>query len=253
MNGQPDNKKDTLSNKAFDKHLFFANTRYLLKQTDLKLGELERKAGREPGYMARLEKAGNTTDPTIEFVATVSEELGVSIDYLTRLSLTEITPDDDYKLRFLEKLKTDTFSGKLTWHKEKREELQGLLGYDKFAPAHKLLEYQDKERKTVVLVSDTFGSNTQFAGDCYFTEIKGKELYLMNMMNYPYTSDDKYQYVMEIWITEGLFSKDFICGTNELPSIAEEIKDIYDIISEKLKKPTLNKNVMEFVDSFLND
>ena len=68
------------SDKNFDKLKLFRNIRKLLSSTGIKLGQIEKEAGCQPGYMSRLEKAGNTTDPTVEFVVTAAKALEVSID-----------------------------------------------------------------------------------------------------------------------------------------------------------------------------
>ena len=57
--------------KNFNKTLCFSNIRELLRQNpDVKIGQIEKEAGIRLGYMSRLEKDGNTSEPSMEFVVT---------------------------------------------------------------------------------------------------------------------------------------------------------------------------------------
>ena len=46
------------------------------------------------GYMSRLEKPDNSSEPTLEFVATAAKMLGVSIDFLISANIDEVTPTE---------------------------------------------------------------------------------------------------------------------------------------------------------------
>ena len=76
------NNRDNDGCKNFNKFLLFSNIRELLKASDIKIGQIEKEAGLQNGYMSRLEKLDNSTDPSAEFLVTVSKLLKVSIDSL---------------------------------------------------------------------------------------------------------------------------------------------------------------------------
>ena len=60
--------------KNFNKYTCFNNIRALLKvNPDVKIGMIEKEAGVRLGYMSRLEKPDNSSEPTLEFVATAAD------------------------------------------------------------------------------------------------------------------------------------------------------------------------------------
>lgn len=74
--------------KNFNKTLCFSNIRELLRQNpDVKIGQIEKEAGIRLGYMSRLEKDGNTSEPSMEFVVTAAKLLKVSVDTLISVDL----------------------------------------------------------------------------------------------------------------------------------------------------------------------
>ena len=90
--------------KNFNKKLCFSNIRELLKNSDVKIGQIEREAGLKVGYVARLEKDDNTAEPSMEFIMTASKMLKISIDTLVSIDLTDLTPSEKYLIDFFGKL-----------------------------------------------------------------------------------------------------------------------------------------------------
>ena len=114
------------SKKHFDKYLLFQNIRELMKGTEIKLGQIEKEAGCQPGYMSRLDKTDSATDPTAEFIITAAQILGVSVDVLLNVTIKEMSANELYMVRFLEKLIRDTIGEKLSWVKEPLYSLQDI-------------------------------------------------------------------------------------------------------------------------------
>ena len=100
--------------RNFDKYICFNNIRTLLKvNSDVKIGMIEKEAGVRLGYMSRLEKPDNTSEPTMEFVSTAAKMLDVSIDFLVSANIDEVTPTEEYVLKFLKNISDDAKSGRL--------------------------------------------------------------------------------------------------------------------------------------------
>ena len=100
----------------FDKVRFLSNLYSLIKEKGKKLGELEKSAGVSVGYFSRINKEGSNTIPTVEVVAALASELGVSMDTLVFGNFLEPTVTEEYLIDFLERLLQDT---KLTPHMRK--------------------------------------------------------------------------------------------------------------------------------------
>lgn len=112
------------NNKHYDKKTCFENIRTLLKKNpNIKIGQIEKEAGLGLGYMSRLEKENNTTEPSLNFITTAAKMLGVSIDTLLFQNLSELTSTDDFLLKFLEKVIAETKNGTAVWIEEDIEKV----------------------------------------------------------------------------------------------------------------------------------
>ena len=101
--------------RKFNKALCIQNIRYLLSKKNVRLGDIERASGNSPGYLSRLEKPDNTTDPSIEFLMNAAEMLGVGLDELTKGKMEELSPNEEILVAFMEKLLKDTKDDELNW------------------------------------------------------------------------------------------------------------------------------------------
>lgn len=91
--------------RNFNKGICFSNIRLLLKQnSDVKIGQIEKDVGVRLGYMPRLEKTENTSEPSIGFVVTAAKFLGVGLDTLLLVDLSGLTPTEQYLVSFIDKL-----------------------------------------------------------------------------------------------------------------------------------------------------
>ncbi len=127
------------SEKSFDKKTCLANIRFLLSMLSVKLGDIETNAGVSIGYLSRLEKEGNKSDPSIEFLATAAKMLGVTLDTLLYAKLGELSNDEKYLIQFLTMLKIDTDEDKIVWEMESADKLDKLQGMpDAFGSPHPL-------------------------------------------------------------------------------------------------------------------
>ena len=101
--------------RKFNKALCIQNIRYLLSKKDVRLGDIERASGNSPGYLSRLEKPDNTTDPSIEFLMNAAEMLGVGLDELTKGKMEELSPNEEMLSAFMDRLIENTKSDDLYW------------------------------------------------------------------------------------------------------------------------------------------
>jgi hypothetical protein len=128
------------ADKNFNKQNCFANIRALLKENpDIKIGMIEKEAGIRLGYMARLEKPNNTSEPSMEFVVTAAKMLGVTVDMLISGQIEGLNGNQRFVLNFLDTLIVDTLSGDMNWEKETPKELENVSYYNG-EPAHCLMK-----------------------------------------------------------------------------------------------------------------
>lgn len=99
----------------YDKYQVFSNIRYHLnKNPNVKIGQIEKAAGIRLGYMARLIKEDNNTEPSIRFIYQAARMLSVSID---QLIYSNVGLEYEYVSTFLNKMIASTVNSKLLWEK----------------------------------------------------------------------------------------------------------------------------------------
>ncbi len=116
--------------KLFNKKTCIENIRFLLSERPVKLGDIERDAGVSAGYLARLEKDSNTTDPSIEFLLVASKKFGIFLDTLVNTKLNRVTKSEEELIQFLIQLKKDTDNDELAWVGDSLEKLESYKQKD---------------------------------------------------------------------------------------------------------------------------
>lgn len=251
--------------KSFNKYVCFSNIRELLRQKpDVKLGQIEKDAGCQPGYMSRLEKANSTGEPSIEFVVTASKALGVGLDTLLTVDLVQLTPTENYLVSLIQKLISDTVADKLYWNKESAEYLMRqetdingnvdhpLFNYETFYEEGET-EYPD-EVSRVVFASNAFDVHTAIAGDCFNIRLKnGATVYLMDISKSVYHMNDPNAFVKEIWIYTPGVGSSFLVDNRSIGSISALVNSLFAAVSERMKHPRIRKEHLYALDAFMKD
>ena len=251
--------------RNFNKSLCFSNIRELLRQNpEVKIGQIEKEAGIRLGYLSRLEKEGNTAEPSMEFIVTAAKLLKVSLDTLVSVNLTGLTPTEQYIVNFFDKLKADTLADKLDWNIESADYLNRLDTDMNGYVDHPLFdmetfyeesecEYPDEVTR-VVFTSHSFGPKTYICDDCFNLRMKnGTTLYLMDIEKSVHKVNDQSAYAKEIWTyTPHVGCQFLVCNKDETP-IATLVDTLFSIVKERMQHPKLNKAVMYAIDSFMRD
>lgn len=142
--------------KRFNRERCLENIDFLLAQKDVKLGALETESGNHPGYLSRMKSGKSSSDPSIEFLMTASEQLEVPLDMLVSSRLSEMSATEKFILDFFKKVIMDTQEDKIDWVRETVAELEKLevvddgQGYP--SVNHPILQYKKKEQKIITFV-----------------------------------------------------------------------------------------------------
>ena len=107
----------------FDKSRLISNIYYLAKKKNIKIGDIETKAGVSLGYISRLNKEENKTVPNIEFLVSVANSLGVSLDSLLENDFSTRTFDENKIISFLDKLTAQTKAYQIAWECETADDI----------------------------------------------------------------------------------------------------------------------------------
>lgn len=251
--------------KNFNKKLCFSNIRELLRQNpDVKIGQIEKEAGIRLGYMSRLEKEGNTSEPSMEFIVSAAKLLKVSIDTLVSTDLTALTPTEQYIVNFFDKLKADTLKDKLDWNRETafnlnriEPDMNGWIYHPLFAE-ETFYEESDceypEEVTRIVFNSKTFGPHTFICGDCFNLRLKnGTTLYLMDIERSVHMTADTSAYAKEAWMYVPHKGCQLLVASQDDTPVASLLELLFATVKERMEHPKINKDVMSAIDSFMND
>lgn len=251
--------------KNFNKTLCFSNIRELLRQnSDVKIGQIEKEAGIRLGYMSRLEKDGNTSEPSMEFIVSAAKLLKVSIDTLITVDLTGLTPTEQYIVSFFDKLKADTLKDKLDWNSETafnlnrmEPDINGWVYHPLFAEEtfYEETECEYPEEVTrIVFNSKTFGPHTYICGDCFNLRLKnGTTLYLMDIEKSVHRTGDTSAFAKEAWVSVPNKGCQVLVASQDNTPVAPLIEVLFSTVKERMEHPKVNNDVMYAIDSFMKD
>lgn len=252
------------SEKKFNKYICFSNIRELLKDSNAKIGQIEKEAGCQPGYMSRLDKKGNNSEPSVEFIVTAAKLLGTSIDTLILVDLAELTPTERYLVTFFEKLKRDTLEDKLDWNIETPDylgrmepDINGWVEHPLFSMEtfweEGETEYPDEVTR-IVFTSNSFGPRTAINADCYNLRLKNKSvLYLMDICKSVHRVGDPNAFAKEIWMCTPGEGSQLLMTNKKLSPLVPLVETLFDTVSERMQHPKLKKNLQSVIDAFLQD
>lgn len=249
--------------KSFNSKLMFDNIAFLVKESGRKIGELEAESGVSAGYISRTSKDGGAK-PGIDFVVKVADALGVSIDVLLNINLSELSPTERYLLSFLDKLRRNTLDFKLDWEPASADQLNNMKPGHTGYVNHPLFSVQSSMEKTedgcpkqvrhAVMISNSFGINTVINGSCYGLSMKNDAyLYLMDVRKSTCDVHDPKAYAKEVWLCPSYNPSQFLCSTLEGAALAEPINSLFDAVAEYSKHPRLKYEIRNILDAFLAD
>lgn len=251
--------------KNFNKTLCFSNIRELLRQNpDVKIGQIEKEAGIRLGYMSRLEKAGNTSEPSMEFIVSAAKLLKVSVDTLISVDLTGLTPTEQYLVHFFDKLKADTLKDKLDWIRESAFNLNRIERDMDGSIYHPLFDeetfYEESECEypnevtRIVFNSKTFGPKTCIADDCFNLRLKnGTTLYLMDIEKSVHKTNDMSAYAKEAWMYVPYKGSQLLVASQDDTPVAPLLEALFSTVKERMEHPKVNNDVMYAIDAYMKD
>ena len=243
--------------EIFDKKTCLDNIYYLAKQKNIKIGELESKAGVSAGYLSRINKDDNTTNPGIEVLVSIANELEVPLEILIRSNLSTLTGTDEYILRFLKKLLKDTDSDTLIWDKMLSNDLYSFIkgtldaGYYSSNPLFAAgidPDFPEDGPWLVYNPIDDESFNVSKIKDFFYTKLSGLDtLYLVVI-----EPTDDHAYCELRLVSDGKAEE--ICSTKQSPlSVSEIIRGLYKSINFSRSRLHIKQAVKSVIDAYLTD
>lgn len=251
--------------KNFNKYTCFNNIRALLKvNPDVKIGMIEKETGVRLGYMSRLEKPDNSSEPTLEFVATAAKMLGVSIDFLISANIDEVTPTEKYILEFMKKISDDSKCENLYWHREACQRINTPTDiYSNYGPAPHPLQTPDENSMDCQGNYSMSSFYSRFypekeinvIGNVYWTRLEDAEsdMYILPCSIKMDTHSTEEQSCYEIYLVAPDKSVVPLCNTlMACDLIKSAIKDLYKQIEVMASHVNIDNKARSVIDAYLN-
>lgn len=234
---------------GFDKTNFIKNVKYLAKEKNFKIGELEASVGVSPGYISRLDKEGNTSIPGIDIICSFAKKLNISVDVLLFEDVSGVNATTNYVLSFLRKLSIETNNNQINWH---RYDAEKLIEQDLFNPL--MTPHVDA---TGLIQKVSYQYNSRFiespfelAGDIYSAGISGGTTALLSRVS---PCDINYSQIgYELYLYDGDKIMNVCASTadyNEL--LCNGLEELYGTITQKFKEPHLDEEVKKKINIYM--
>ena len=255
-----DKIRDALSNKGvFNKDRCFRNIKYYMQKKGVRIGQIEGLANCRVGYMSRLAKPDNTSEPSIMFIAAAAKLLGVTMDELIYGEPEELSGDEKYVDDFLHDLINDTNKGVIQWEKERVDILRRNYNYfDEQIPEHPLLQLDegildsDGSPCIVRYISHFYKESSINIKGCFSAILCGKDkVYLVwcsTEKNDEYIPDKTF---FEIYVTGDDGKANPVCNTlktAEMLSITVDI--LYKIAVDDAASVHVNSSAKSIIDNY---
>lgn len=252
-----------------DKSVLFDNINYLLNKTGKKIGEFEKEVGVSVGYISR-KALGDGTKIKLDFVVNAARTLGVTIDMLLSVKLSELSATEKYLVTFIDKLTKDTADEHLIddWEMETASYLQNEVTVNEngccthplaLATNRKVHEDDGYPYVTydIAWPSRAYGLHSTISGNWLKLELGDKGvLYLTQVTDSESDPTEKNAVVKELWLVTGqdeCSENHFLCNSQGHKEIAQAIDNLYLTAFKAAKTPVIQAEAKNIIDAFMRD
>jgi len=237
---------------TFDKKRCLANIYFLAKEKNIKIGDLESTAGVSAGYLSRINKEDNETNPSVELLIAVAHELGVSLDALINYEFDKQTATEVYLLQFIEKLTYDTVHSDYPWKREAESYLKELPSDQNGNVEHPLFTIYDPREQSYSSVryisyfEDIPGSgDVLIDGDSYNTELPdGSQVYLMRVLQ------PEFEISYELYLINQ-HGTSALCESRMAGGFSQALENLYTAATESCKHIKINSTTRSIIDAYM--
>lgn len=256
--------------KYFNKWRTIKNIRYLLNNSDIKIGDIEREARVASGYISRIAREGSTTDPSIEFLMAISKIFKINISDLLNSDLENesdgFTPNEVSVYEFIKQIFMDTNNGTIVWKKYDKENFkEDVIPYEALGADYEhspfLNHYEERLNQDNTFDGYVYSFRSWFYDDykyaisdvVYEGTLRNNSYIVLLPITYLSganlkTSVDEF----EVYILKN--GKVIpICSTYKAKGcIKNSIIDLYNIVTRFIANINLTSEAKSFIDDYLS-
>ena len=252
-----------------NKYLFFRNVRYLLDRTGIKIGQLEKEANCNLGYMSRIDKEDNETMPSIEFIQTASNIFKINIDILLTVDLDSLTATEEYIIELFNKMYFDIKNDNLDYgffdsecpRKSKLFNYKFCKIFDEAFAATNFFNDFKTPVNGPFFKSYNYDFGYKLIGHSWVIELSDYTiLYLMQVCEYDQSKNllstnpvyETYIYsIPENNYDDRLTGLSYFTDSNVSSSIKVVIEKVTNLLEEKISAPIIEKGLKRVLDDYL--
>ena len=243
--------------RNFDKDLFIKNIYFLLKEKELKIGQIEERLGVSTGYFSRLKDSVNA-NPSIELVCSISELFNISIDRLLYSDLSGLNVGVNYILNAVDILMNKIKNADINWDFISKESFysQDSISYDYLTGkqcTNQILSaiYRDGTDLKIVYESQILDGSFKLADDIIWFENESDRFYFIKLIDKKMLKENDYFYELYLH-TKTEFEGICYANKDENPNIYEAIEKLFLYCKENKNAPKLRKNAKKAFEKLMN-
>lgn len=242
----------------FDRSRLMNNITTLIKEKNIKIGELENSVGISTGYLSKMAKPENESMPGIDLIWKLAEKLGVSVDMLVGGDFSKSNDNLFYLVKLLHELKLETDVHEITWSK--------FSSYDAVKDSLDLPEWDDlecnvEEKIVTSNITDRYVSlfdsqrNLKSTKENFYAFVD--TLHIVLLFKCIETVENEEKVVYELYsATDNGPSNNYIiplCSTLEKDgAIFFALSDFYECVQRHDKDIQLRESARKAIGDFLN-
>lgn len=227
------------------------NIYYLGRQNNIKVSDIETAAGLSSGYLSKLKSDEKKSVPSAEALVNIANLLKTSVDTLLTVDLSEITPEEDYVLKFIDKAIKLSGTHDAYWTRLAYKQLLQQVEYPAGQVDHPMFE-NDGYQLTYI---SAFHANekVELDKDSFMLDLGfGSKLYLMSVT---IEKDDSCEHELELYIYTDRELKPLCTSLMGGPDyiFLHKMNNLYDAATNACGRVRLDSKVKRAIDIFMQD
>ncbi len=245
----------------YNRSRMIQNIYSIAKTKGKKIGDIETAAGVSAGYISRLAKDDSKGAFTVDLLASIAEQLGVTLDVLAFTDDGQLTENEAGMLTFLDRLTVDTEKYELEWNL-----LDPRIQDDSFLFEHPLFRVRDDGCSEDPNGNYHYYSYTQYDsrffppkeakinGNCYKAKIddySNTRIYLMNVRLYGNVFDTQKKGFEIYFIAREETVTPIMCSLMTCDQLTDAIARLYNAVESARSHLTVSDNVRNIMNRYL--
>lgn len=247
--------------KSYDRVKLISNIQRMAKEKDVKMGDMEEKAGVSTGLISRLKKDETKGNFTVDLLCSIAEQLECTLDYLVYSGEGELSENEKLMLKFIDKLVRDTDQYILEWTM-----MEPMIVDRSFLFQHPLFRVvddyaEDPDGNYHYFKSTVYDSrflengSATINGNCFLVLLDSFTQTFLYVMNVTHSIPGKYfekENIIEMYFIEKTGSvKPLACSKLVCEEVSGKMQDLYDSIVNARSHLTVDSRARSIIDSYL--